>query len=272
MNTTMKHHIPHNAFKAAIKADLTQLGLWLSCANPYTAEIAATSGYDWLLIDGEHGPNDIPTLLAQLQAIAPYDSHPIVRPVNKDPALIKQILDIGAQTLLVPMVDTAQDARDLVSAMRYAPRGIRGVGASIARASRWGRIEDYTDKVEEELCLLVQVESVKGLQNLDEILEVEGVDGVFIGPADLSASMGHMGDAGHPEVKAAIENAIRRICASGKAAGFLAPDPDVAKHYLACGAKFLAIAIDTMLFTKAMSDALAAVTGCESSSVVKSSY
>jgi 2-dehydro-3-deoxy-L-rhamnonate aldolase len=268
----MKHQIPHNAFKAAIKAGQTQLGLWLSCANAYTAEIAATSGYDWLLIDGEHGPNDIPTLLAQLQAIAPYDSHPIVRPVNKDPALIKQVLDIGAQTLLVPMVDTAQDARDLVSAMRYAPRGIRGVGASIARASRWGGVEDYTDKVEEELCLLVQVESVKGLKNLDEILLVDGVDGVFIGPADLSASMGHMGDAGHPDVKAAIEDAIRRICASGKAAGFLAPDPAVAKHYLKCGANFLAIAVDTMLLTQAMTDALAAVTGSESASAPKSSY
>ncbi|MBS1154094.1 MAG: 2-keto-3-deoxy-L-rhamnonate aldolase [Proteobacteria bacterium] len=268
----MKHPIPHNAFKAAIKAGQTQLGLWLSCANPYTAEIAATSGYDWLLIDGEHGPNDVPTLLAQLQAVAPYDSHPIVRPVNKDPALIKQILDIGAQTLLVPMVDTAQEARDLVSAMRYPPRGIRGVGASVARAARWGRIEDYADTVEEQLCLLVQVETVRGLQNLDEITKVDGVDGVFIGPADLSASMGHMGDAGHPEVKAAIENAIRHIRSLGKAAGFLAPDPAVAKHYLNCGANFVAIAVDTMLFTQAMSDALARVTGKEASSEAKASY
>ncbi|MDR3411144.1 MAG: 4-hydroxy-2-oxoheptanedioate aldolase [Formivibrio sp.] len=264
--------IPQNKFKEAIKAGQTQLGLWLSCANAYTAEIAATSGYDWLLIDGEHGPNDIPTLLAQLQAIAPYDSHPIVRPVNKDPSLIKQVLDIGAQTLLVPMVDTAQDARDLVSAMRYAPRGIRGVGASVARAARWGRIENYAETVEDQLCLLVQVESLRGLQNLDEITKVEGVDGVFIGPADLSASMGHMGNPGHPEVKAAIEKAIKHIRASGKAAGFLAPDPAVAKHYLACGANFVAIAVDTMLFTKAMSDALVEVTGGTSSYQIKESY
>jgi 2,4-dihydroxyhept-2-ene-1,7-dioic acid aldolase len=264
--------IPCNTFKKALRAGQTQLGMWLSCANAYTAEIAATAGYDWLLIDGEHGPNDVPTLLAQLQAVAPYASHPIVRPVNKDPALIKQVLDIGAQTLLVPMVDTAQEARDLVSAMRYAPRGMRGVGASVARAARWGRIQDYAETVEEQLCLLVQVESVRGLENLDEILSVEGVDGVFIGPADLSASMGYMGQSDHPVVRAAIEGAIRRIRAAGKAAGFLAPDPAVARHYLECGANFVAIGVDTMLFTKAMSDALVAVTGSGATERMPSSY
>ncbi|MBS1209203.1 MAG: yfaU [Proteobacteria bacterium] len=265
-------HIPQNTFKEAIKAGRTQLGLWLSCANAYTAEIAATSGYDWLLVDGEHGPNDVPTLLAQLQAVAPYPSHAVVRPVNKDPALIKQVLDIGAQTLLVPMVDTAQDARDLVSAMRYAPRGIRGVGAVVARAARWGRIADYSAAVEEQLCLLVQVESVRGLQNLDEIVQVEGVDGVFIGPADLSASMGHIDDADHPEVRGAIEKAIRHVRAKGKAAGILATNPVTAKHYMAQGANFVAIAVDTMLFTKAMSDALAEVTGGATSVKTRSTY
>jgi len=264
--------IPCNTFKKALRDGQTQLGMWLSCANAYTAEIAATAGYDWLLIDGEHGPNDVPTLLAQLQAVAPYASHPIVRPVNKDPALIKQVLDIGAQTLLVPMVDTAQEARDLVCAMRYAPRGMRGVGASVARAARWGRIQDYAETVEEQLCLLVQVESVRGLENLDEILAVEGVDGVFIGPADLSASMGYMGQSDHPVVRAAIEGAIRRIRAAGKAAGFLAPDPAVARHYLECGANFVAIGVDTMLLTKAMSDALVAVTGHGTTAQQPSSY
>lgn len=264
--------IPENSFKKAIKAGQTQLGLWLSCANAYTAEIAATSGYDWLLVDGEHGPNDIPTLLAQLQAIAPYDSHPIVRPASKDPALIKQVLDIGAQTLLIPMVDTAEDASNMVKAIRYAPRGIRGVGASVARAARWGRIENYSAQVEEQLCLLVQVESVKGLQNLDAITKVEGVDGVFIGPADLSASMGHIDDAGHPEVKTAIENAIKHIRSLGKAAGILVTDPESAKHYLACGANFVAIAVDTMLMTKAMSDALTQVKGGEIKQNNKASY
>lgn len=247
--------IPHNAFKAAIKAGRTQLGLWLICANPYTAEIGATSGYDWLLIDGEHGPNDVPTILSQLQAVAAYSSHAIVRTVNKDPALIKQILDCGAQTLLVPMVDTAQEARDLVSAMRYPTRGIRGVAPISARASRWGRVADYVERVEEELCLLVQVESARGLANLDEITQVEGVDGVFIGPADLSASMGHLRDPGHPDVSAAIEKAIRRIRELGKAAGIICTEPAAAKRYIACGANFVAIAVDTMLLTKGIDEA-----------------
>jgi 2-dehydro-3-deoxy-L-rhamnonate aldolase len=156
--------------------------------------------------------------------------------------------------------------------MRYAPRGMRGVGASVARAARWGRIQDYAETVEEQLCLLVQVESVRGLENLDEILSVEGVDGVFIGPADLSASMGYMGQSDHPVVRAAIEGAIRRIRAAGKAAGFLAPDPAVARHYLECGANFVAIGVDTMLFTKAMSDALVAVTGSGATERMPSSY
>lgn len=251
--TTMKN-IPNNAFKESIKAGRVQLGMWLCCANPYTAEIAATAGYDWLLIDGEHGPNDVPTILSQLQAVAPYDSHAIVRPVNKDPALIKQLLDIGAQTLLVPMVDSAQEARDLVSAMRYPPRGIRGVGAIVARASRWGNVENYVHAVDEQLCLIVQVESKRGLENLDEIARVEGVDGVFIGPADLSASMGHLGEAEHPEVVAAIEKAIKHIRSLGKAAGVMGTDPTFAKHYISCGACFVAIAVDTILLTGAMSE------------------
>ncbi|KAA6183176.1 HpcH/HpaI aldolase/citrate lyase family protein [Thiohalocapsa marina] len=264
--------IPANGFKKAIKAGETQLGLWLSSANPYTAEIAATCGYDWLLIDGEHGPNDVPTILSQLQAIAPYPSHAIVRPVNKDPALIKQVLDIGAQTLLIPMVDTAEEAQALVSAMRYAPRGTRGVGASVARAARWGRIDNYVQVVEQELCLLVQVETVAALQHLDAITAVEGVDGVFIGPADLSASMDHIGDAGHPAVRGAIEDAIGRIRAQGKAAGILVTDPDAARHYLACGANFVGIAVDTMLLSKAMADALAELTGAASPAMPRGSY
>lgn len=265
-------NILHNPFKAAIANGQTQLGLWLSCASGYTAEIAAGAGYDWLLIDGEHAPNDIPTLLTQLQAVAPYNGHAIVRPVNGDPALIKQVLDIGAQTLLVPMVDTADAARQLVSAMRYAPRGIRGVGASIARASRWGRVEDYLYSAEQELCLLVQVETRTGLENLDAIAQVEGVDGVFIGPADLSASLGHLGDAGHPEVQQVIEDAIRRIRQHGKAAGILAPNPDDAKRFIECGANFVAVAVDTMLFTQALDDALAPFHGGKGSSTPKSSY
>lgn len=246
-----------NTFKQAIAKGDTQIGLWCSTASSYLAEIAATAGYDWLLIDGEHAPNTAQTLLTQLQAVAPYPAHAVVRPLVGDRALLKQVLDIGAQTVLVPMVDTAEDAREMVAALRYPPRGVRGVGASIARASRWGRVPNYMAEAEKELCLLVQVESAKALENLDEIIGVEGVDGVFVGPADLSASMGHPDNAGHPEVQAAIERCIRRTCELGKAAGTLAVDREMAKKCIAWGASFVAVAVDTMLFVDALDAALA---------------
>lgn len=248
--------MPKNRFKEAIARGETQIGLWLSTASPYLAEMAATSNYDWLLIDGEHAPNTIQTLLGQLQAVAPYPAHPVVRPLEGDTALLKQTLDIGAQTVLVPMVDTAEDAQRMVAALRYPPTGKRGVGASIARASRWGRVSDYMAKAEEELCLLVQVESREALDNLDAIIAVEGVDGVFIGPADLSASMGHPDDAGHPEVQEAIERSIRRIREMGKAAGTLAVDPAMARKCIAWGAAFVAVAVDTMAYIEAIDAAL----------------
>jgi len=249
--------IPKNRFKEAIARGETQIGLWLSTASPYLAEMAATSNYDWLLIDGEHAPNSIQTLLGQLQAVAPYPAHPVVRPLEGDTALLKQTLDIGAQTVLVPMVDTAEDAQRMVAALRYPPTGKRGVGASIARASRWGRVSDYMAKAEEELCLLVQVESREALDNLDAIIAVEGVDGVFIGPADLSASMGYPDDAGHPEVQEAIERCIRRIREMGKAAGTLAVDPAMARKRIEWGASFVAVAVDTMAYIEAIDAALA---------------
>jgi 4-hydroxy-2-oxoheptanedioate aldolase len=250
-----------NQFREVLLAGQTQLGLWLAAANPYTAELAAASGFDWLLIDGEHAPNDVPTILAQLQAVAPYNCHPIVRPVSGDPALIKQFLDIGAQTLLVPMVETAQQARDLVAAMHYPPRGIRGVAGTLARASRWGRIDDYLRQAGDTVCLLVQVETRRGVDNLDEIVRVEGVDGVFVGPADLSASMGHLGNAGHPDVQAAVEGAISTIRGLGKAAGVLATDETFARRYMDCGATFVAVAVDTMLFAHAIDNAIGVFRG-----------
>ena len=247
----------HNAFKAAIAEGKVQLGLWLSGTTSYMAEIAATAGYDWLLIDGEHAPNTVQNMHAQLQAIAPYPSCPIIRPLESSKALVKQVLDIGAQTLLLPMIDTAEDARRMVSAMRYPPHGERGVGASVARVSRWGRVPDYMKNAEKDLCLLVQVESKTGLENLDEIAQVDGVDGVFIGPADLSASLGYPDNAGHPEMQAIIERSIRRIVELGKAAGFLAVDPVMAQNSIAWGATFVAVAVDTMLYTQAMDANLA---------------
>jgi 4-hydroxy-2-oxoheptanedioate aldolase len=236
-----------NKFKAALAAKQQQIGLWMSLANSYSAELCATAGFDWLLLDGEHAPNDLRATLEQLQAVAPYRSHPIVRPVSGDPALIKQLLDIGAQTLLVPMVDDADQARRLVSAMRYPPEGIRGVGSGVARVSRWGMRADYLDVANDEVCLLVQVESRQALDNLDSICAVDGVDGVFIGPADLSASLGHRGNPGHPEVQATIEDAIGRIVASGKAAGTLVSDNKLARRYLELGCTFVAVGLDVRI-------------------------
>jgi 4-hydroxy-2-oxoheptanedioate aldolase len=240
-----------NSFKAALSRGEAQVGLWLSMAQPYSAEVCATAGFQWLLIDGEHAPNDVRSTLAQLQAVAAYPAQPVVRAVTGDTALIKQLLDIGVQTLLVPMVDSAEQAAALVSACRYPPQGIRGVGAAVARASRWGARRDYLNEANDEVCLLVQAETKTALGNLAAICAVEGVDGVFIGPADLAASMGHRGNPGHPEVQAAIEQAIATIVASGKAAGTLTGDVAAAKRYLELGARFVAVGIDITLLAQA---------------------
>lgn len=240
-----------NPFKAALARGEPQVGLWLSLADPYCAELCATAGFQWLLIDGEHAPNDVRSTLAQLQAVAPYGAHPVARVVTGDAALIKQMLDIGVQTLLVPMVDTAEQAAAMVAATRYPPQGVRGVGAAVARASRWSARADYLDEANDEVCLLVQAETVTALHNLAVICAVDGVHGVFIGPADLAASMGHRGNPGHPAVQAAIEQAITTINASGKAAGTLTSDATLARRYLDLGARFVAVGIDSTLLARA---------------------
>lgn len=244
--------IKQNTFKLALKnTQRAQIGLWLGLADPICAEICAGAGFDWLLIDGEHAPNDVRSILAQLQAVAPYPAHPIVRPVSGDVQLIKQLLDIGAQTLLIPMVETAEQARLLVSAMRYPPVGIRGVGAALARASQWNRVADYLHQANEQMCLLVQVETRLGLENLDAIAAVDGVDGIFIGPSDLSAALGHLGRPSHPDVQQAIETAIGRIRASGRAAGILTTDEAQARSYLSLGCNFVAVGLDGNLLMRA---------------------
>ncbi|PWC35175.1 4-hydroxy-2-oxoheptanedioate aldolase [Azospirillum sp. TSO22-1] len=253
--------LPKNPFKRALREGRPQFGLWLGLADPYCAEIAAGAGFDWLLIDGEHAPNDVRSVLAQLQAVAPYPSHPIVRPVIGDTAVIKQMLDVGAQTLLVPMVESAEQAAALVAAVRYPPHGVRGVGAALARASRWNAIPGYLNRAEEEICLLVQVESRRGLDNLDAIAAVAGVDGVFFGPSDLSASLGLIGQPGHPEVKAAIEDGIARVAAVGKAPGVLATDEALARGYAAGGALFVGVGVDTTLYARAAGSLAAAFRG-----------
>jgi 4-hydroxy-2-oxoheptanedioate aldolase len=247
--------IKKNTFKAALKSgERAQIGLWLGLTDPICGEICAGAGFDWLLIDGEHAPNDVRSILTQLQAVAPYPVHPIVRPVSGDVQLIKQLLDIGAQTLLVPMVESAEQAKLLVSAMRYPPGGIRGVGAALARASQWNRVTNYLHEANDEMCLLVQVETRAGLKNLDAIAAVEGVDGIFIGPSDLSAALGHLGKPGHAEVQHAIEDAIRRIRAAGRAAGILSTDETVSHHYVSLGCTFVAVGLDGNLLMRATQD------------------
>lgn len=243
--------MPRNDFKRALQAGETQIGLFLGLANGYAAEVVATAGFDWLLIDGEHGPNDLRSIIQQLQALAPYPVRPVVRTVDHDVARIKQLLDGGAQTLMVPMVETAAEAESLVRAMRYPPHGIRGVGTALARAARWNGVEGYFAQADGEMCLIVQIESTAGLAGLDDILKVDGVDAVFIGPSDLAASMGHLGNPGHPDVKAAVEDAITRIAASGKAAGVFSADPAIAAAYQANGARFLLVGVDALLLRNA---------------------
>jgi 4-hydroxy-2-oxoheptanedioate aldolase len=240
--------LPPNRFKHALSQPVAQIGLWVSLANPYSIEICAGAGFDWLLIDSEHAPNDLRSILAQLHVVAGYDSAPVVRIPIGDSTLIKQALDLGAQTLLVPMVDTPEQAQGLVQACRYPPEGMRGMAG--ARASRWGRYPDYAREANAQTCLLVQAETRLALSNLDAIAATDGVDGVFIGPADLSASMGHIGNPGHPEVQAAIEGAIARILRAGKAPGILTPDTTLAQRYIDLGARFVAVGLDTSILVR----------------------
>ena len=251
---------PPNLFKTAIAQRQPQIGLWLSLASAYSAEICAGSGFDWLLIDGEHAPNGISSVLAQLQAVAAYpQTQPLARLPVGDAALIKQHLDLGAQTLLIPMVDTPAQAAALVHACRYpqddGKGGIRGMAG--ARASRWGRYPNYAKEANDRVCLLVQAETRTAIDNLDAIAAIDGVDGVFIGPADLSASLGHVGNPGHPEVQKVIEDAIKRILKAGKAPGILSVDEAQAQRYLSMGAVFVAVGLDTSILVR-HSTALAA--------------
>ncbi|MBK5003822.1 aldolase/citrate lyase family protein [Pseudomonas sp. S32] len=249
--------MPFNSFKAAIASKLTRYGLWAGFASGYAAEIAASSDYDWMLIDGEHAPNTVPTILNQLQAVAPYRTAPVVRSVNGDPSLIKQLLDIGVQTLMVPMVETAEQARSIVRAMRYPPYGIRGVGGGLARATRWDSVPDYLSTAHQSLCLIVQVESRLGVENVEEIAAVEGVDAVFVGPADLSIGLGYPGNPSHPEVQTQIRRAIDATISAGKAVGILAPHEEDARRYAEWGCTFIAVGIDISLFRQAAATNLA---------------
>ena len=240
--------LPPNRFKQRLLAGETQIGLWCTLSSPYAAEAVAGSGLDWLLIDTEHSPGGVETTLAQLQAVAAYPVSPIVRPAANDAVLIKKFLDIGAQTLLIPFVQSPEEAAAAVAAMRYAPAGIRGV-AGTTRATRFGRVRDYFKTAHKELCLLVQVETAEALDRLEDIAAVEGVDGIFIGPNDLAASLGHVGNMAHPEVVAAVEEGMRRLQAIGKPSGVYA-SPDFARRCIELGCRFAAVGGDASLLVK----------------------
>ena len=241
--------LPVNQFKRGMQAGKPQIGLWSSLSSHYSVEVIAGSGFDWLLLDTEHSPNDLENVLTHLQAASAYPTTAIVRPAWNDMVLIKRFLDVGVQTLLIPYVQTPEEAADAVAYTRYPLRGVRGV-AGTTRATRFGRIKDYYKRAEEELCVLLQVETRLGLDNLDAICDTEGVDGVFIGPADLSAGLGHLGNIPHAEVQKAIDDAIKRIRAAGKAPGILAPVEADARRYLDLGCLFVAVGADVGLLAR----------------------
>lgn len=240
-----------NRFKRAILEGPQQIGLWSTLSTAFAAEAVAGAGFDWLLLDTEHSPGDVLTVMAQLQALSGFpDLCPVVRPASNDPVLIKRFLDVGAQSLLIPYVQSAAEAAAAVAAIRYPPNGIRGVSA-LTRATQFGRIAGYGQKAAEEICLLVQIETQAGLDALESIAGVDGVDGIFIGPGDLAASLGHIGALDHPVVVQAVEDAIRRIVACGKPAGILTGDAEFAERCMTLGTRFTAVGVDVGLLARA---------------------
>ncbi|GGF87386.1 2,4-dihydroxyhept-2-ene-1,7-dioic acid aldolase [Azorhizobium oxalatiphilum] len=241
--------LPLNTFRRALYAGQQQIGMWCAIPSPFTIEMLAGAGYDWLLVDTEHTPADLPQIYAELQAAAAGKAHPVVRVPWNDSVAIKRFLDAGAQSLLIPMVQTAEEARQAVAATRYPPHGIRGFAGG-TRATRFGRIADYHQQAHEEICVLVQIETAAALDELEAICAVEGIDGVFIGPGDLTASLGHLGGQGEPEMVELIEKTLRRIVAAGNRPGILTPDPALARRYIAAGSLFTSVAIDFHLLTR----------------------
>ncbi|WP_256841181.1 HpcH/HpaI aldolase family protein [Ornithinimicrobium cryptoxanthini] len=231
-------------------------GIWVCSGSPLVAEICAGAGLDWVLIDMEHSPNGLASVLAQLQAVAAYPVVPVVRVPTNDPVVIKQVLDLGAQTLLVPMVSSAEQARAAVEAMRYPPRGRRGVGSALARSARWSRIDGYLHDADEHVSLIVQIETLTGVEAAEQIAAVDGVDGVFVGPSDLSASMGLLGQQTHPDVVAAVGRTFEAVRAAGKHVGVNAFDPQAAQGYVEGGAGFILVGADVALLARG-SEALA---------------
>lgn len=236
--------LPVNHFKRAILDGRQQIGFWNSMASTTATEILAGSGFDWLLLDAEHAPNNVPSILGQLQAMMEHATHPILRVPENDPIVIKRYLDIGVQSFLIPMVETVEEAEAAVAATRFPPDGIRGF-AGASRASRYGRVKNYHHRAHDELCVLVQIETRKGLDNLEAIAAVPGIDGLFVGPGDLSSDLGYLGDQGNSYIVELIEKTIGRIVATGNRAGILTGDETLARRYMAAGCVFTAVGIDT---------------------------
>jgi 4-hydroxy-2-oxoheptanedioate aldolase len=252
----MNVQVPTNTLKQAIREGRPQIGLWSSLCSNIAAEIIAGSGFDWILIDTEHAPNELPLVFSQLQALVGGTASPVVRPAWNDTVLMKRLLDIGVQNLLIPYVQTPEEARAAVAATRYPPAGVRGVAVT-HRGNRYGRVKDYYKRIGEETCVLVQIETPLAVQNIEAIAAIEGIDGLFIGPSDLAAALGHLGEPGHPEVRAAIEDALKRIRKTGKAPGILAPIEADARHWLSVGCVVLAVGSDAGLLAR-QSEELAA--------------
>jgi 4-hydroxy-2-oxoheptanedioate aldolase len=248
--------LPTNHFKKALLEGKQQIGLWCSLSHHYAVEVVAGSGFDWLLLDTEHSPNDLESVLPQLQAASNYSVEPVVRVAWNDMVAIKRLLDIGVRTLLIPMVQNAEEARAAVSYTRYPPEGVRGV-AGTTRASIFGRVKDYAKIAHTEICVLVQVETGTAVAEIEAIAQIPGVDGIFIGPADLHASMGFVGETRRPEMMDLMVEATKRIRAAGKAPGFLTPNEDDARRILAAGGQFVAVGADIGLLARS-SEALAA--------------
>ncbi|MGE0629688.1 MAG: HpcH/HpaI aldolase/citrate lyase family protein [Hyphomicrobiaceae bacterium] len=247
--------LPANTFKRRLLAGELQIGLWCSLASNIAAEIVADSGFDWLLLDTEHTPAEVPDVLSALQAVQGRATSPIIRPAWNDTVLIKRVLDIGAQTIIVPYVQNADEARRAVEATRYPPQGVRGV-TGVGRAARYGRVNNYLRNANSEMCVLVQVETRRALTEIEAIAAVDGVDGIFIGPSDLSASFGLIGQPGHEDVQRAIQDAGRRIRDAGKGAGILTGLQDEARRYIGWGYNFVAVGTDIALLSRA-ADSLA---------------
>ena len=251
--------MPRNAFKADLTKNRTQLGLWCTLSDSFAVEVVAGAGYDWLLLDTEHSPGDPLTVLPQLQAIAGYPSvSPVVRPAANDPVLIKRFLDIGAQTLLIPYVQDKTEAEVAVRATRYPPDGVRGVSA-LTRATRFGREKDYFSRATDDICVIVQIETQSALDNLEAIAAVPGVDALFIGPADLAASLGYGANQTHPEMRASVLAAIDRIKKAGKPAGLLTGDQVLQKCALEARVNFLVVGVDAGILARGSEALLASL-------------